>query len=64
MLIGDGFREGIGNGVSLIIMAGIVAQFPSFVSNMFEGGRTGAISAHPRESARSSPPGQAVCADE
>ena len=37
--------RGIGNGVSLIIMAGIVAQFPSFVSNMFEGGRTGAISA-------------------
>jgi len=37
--------RGIGNGVSLIIMAGIVAQFPSFVSNMFEGGRTGSISA-------------------
>ena len=37
--------RGIGNGVSLIIMAGIVAQFPSFASNMFEGGRTGAISA-------------------
>ena len=37
--------RGIGNGVSLIIMAGIVAQFPSFVSNMFEGGRPGAISA-------------------
>ncbi|MBO81851.1 MAG: preprotein translocase subunit SecY [Citromicrobium sp.] len=35
--------RGIGNGVSLIIMAGIVAQFPSFASNMFEGGRTGAI---------------------
>ncbi len=37
--------RGIGNGVSLIIMAGIVAQFPSFTSNMFEGGRTGAIGA-------------------
>ena len=36
--------RGIGNGVSLIIMAGIVAQFPSFVGNLFEGGRTGAIS--------------------
>lgn len=36
--------RGIGNGVSLIIMAGIVAQFPTFASNMFEGGRTGAIS--------------------
>ena len=36
--------RGIGNGVSLIIMAGIVAQFPSFAGNLFEGGRTGSIS--------------------
>jgi len=36
--------RGIGNGVSLIIMAGIVAQFPTFISNMFEGGRSGSIS--------------------
>ena len=36
--------RGIGNGVSLIIMAGIVAQFPQFAANLFEGGRTGAIS--------------------
>ncbi len=36
--------RGIGNGVSLIIMAGIVAQFPSFAANMFEGGRSGSIS--------------------
>jgi preprotein translocase subunit SecY len=35
--------RGIGNGVSLIIMAGIVAQFPSFATNLFEGGRTGSI---------------------
>ena len=35
--------RGIGNGVSLIIMAGIVAQFPTFATNMFEGGRTGSI---------------------
>ena len=35
--------RGIGNGVSLIIMAGIVAQFPTFIANLFEGGRTGAI---------------------
>lgn len=35
--------RGIGNGVSLIIMAGIVAQFPTFGSNLFEGGRTGSI---------------------
>lgn len=36
--------RGIGNGVSLIIMAGIVAQFPQFAGNLFEGGRTGSIS--------------------
>ncbi|WP_375291130.1 preprotein translocase subunit SecY [Qipengyuania sp.] len=35
--------RGIGNGVSLIIMAGIVAQFPQFAGNLFEGGRTGSI---------------------
>ena len=35
--------RGIGNGVSLIIMAGIVAQFPTFATNLFEGGRTGTI---------------------
>jgi preprotein translocase subunit SecY len=36
--------RGIGNGVSLIIMAGIVAQMPTFIANMFEGGRSGAVS--------------------
>ena len=36
--------RGIGNGTSLIIMAGIVAQMPRFISNMFEGGRSGSIS--------------------
>ena len=36
--------RGIGNGVSLIIMAGIVAQMPTFFANLFEGGRTGSIS--------------------
>jgi preprotein translocase subunit SecY len=36
--------RGIGNGVSLIIMAGIVAQFPTFITNVFEGGRSGSIS--------------------
>ena len=35
--------RGIGNGVSLIIMAGIVAQFPTFIANLFEGGRSGTI---------------------
>lgn len=37
--------RGIGNGVSLIIMAGIVAQFPSFTVNMFNGYETGSIGA-------------------
>lgn len=36
--------RGIGNGVSLIIMAGIVAQMPTFIVNLFDGGRTGSIS--------------------
>ena len=36
--------RGIGNGVSLIIMAGIVAQFPTFVSNMASGYSEGSIS--------------------
>ncbi|MBU3993535.1 MAG: preprotein translocase subunit SecY [Alphaproteobacteria bacterium] len=36
--------RGIGNGTSLIIMAGIVAQMPTFIANMFEGGRSGSIS--------------------
>jgi len=35
--------RGIGNGTSLIIMAGIVAQMPTFVVNLFEGGRSGSI---------------------
>jgi preprotein translocase subunit SecY len=35
--------RGIGNGVSLIIMAGIVAQLPRLVANLLEGGRTGSI---------------------
>jgi preprotein translocase subunit SecY len=37
--------RGIGNGVSLIIMAGIVAQMPSFIAQLFEGGRSGSIGA-------------------
>jgi preprotein translocase subunit SecY len=36
--------RGIGNGISLIIMAGIVAHFPTAVGTLFEQGRTGAIS--------------------
>ena len=36
--------RGIGNGVSLIIMAGIVAQFPTFITNMTNGYSEGSIS--------------------
>jgi preprotein translocase subunit SecY len=36
--------RGIGNGVSLIIMAGIVSRFPNFAANLAEGGRSGSIS--------------------
>ena len=35
--------RGIGNGVSLIIMAGIVAQFPTFTRNMLAGYSEGSI---------------------
>ena len=35
--------RGIGNGVSLIIMAGIVANLPSSIGQLFEQGRTGAL---------------------
>jgi len=31
--------RGIGNGVSLIIMAGIVASLPMHIAQLFEGGR-------------------------
>jgi preprotein translocase subunit SecY len=36
--------RGIGNGISLIIMAGIVAQMPRLFVNLLEGARTGSIS--------------------
>ena len=36
--------RGIGNGISLIIFAGIVANLPSAISHTLEQGRTGAIS--------------------
>ena len=35
--------RGIGNGVSLIIMAGIVATLPRALAQLFEGGRTGTM---------------------
>ena len=37
-------QRGIGNGISLIIFAGIVAQLPVALSTTFELGRTGALS--------------------
>ena len=37
--------RGIGNGISLIIFTGIIAQLPSALASLFELGRTGAISA-------------------
>ena len=37
--------RGIGNGVSLIIMAGIVANLPTTLVNLMEGGRSGSIDA-------------------
>ena len=37
-------QKGIGNGISLIISAGIVAQLPLALSSTFELGRTGALS--------------------
>src|SRR6266478_1120341 len=36
--------RGIGNGISLIIMSGIVAELPSALANMLELGRQGALS--------------------
>ena len=35
--------RGIANGISLIIMAGIVAQLPTALAQLFEGGRTGSL---------------------
>jgi len=37
--------RGIGNGISLIIMAGIVAHLPTTLVQLFEGGRTGTMGA-------------------
>ena len=36
--------RGIGNGISLIIMAGIVAQMPTFISNLLKGSQEGSFS--------------------
>jgi preprotein translocase subunit SecY len=44
MWIGEQITSrGIGNGVSLIIMAGIVATIPRALAQLFEGGRTGTM---------------------
>jgi preprotein translocase subunit SecY len=40
----DHLAAGIGNGTSLIIMAGIVAQLPVTLANLFQSGREGSIS--------------------
>ena len=46
MWIGEQITSrGIGNGVSLIIMAGIVAHLPVTLINLFEGGRSGSLDA-------------------
>ncbi len=45
MWIGEQITSrGIGNGISLIIFAGIVARFPSYFGQIFESARTGAMS--------------------
>ncbi len=45
MWIGEQITSrGIGNGVSLIIMAGIIARLPQAVAQLLEGSRTGSIS--------------------
>ena len=38
-------QRGIGNGISLIIFSGIVAEIPRALAATFELGRTGALSA-------------------
>jgi preprotein translocase subunit SecY len=44
MWIGEQITSrGIGNGVSLIIMAGIVARLPQAIAQLLEGGRTGSM---------------------
>ena len=45
MWIGEQITSrGIGNGISLIIMAGIVARLPQAIGQLLEGGRTGSLS--------------------
>ena len=45
MWIGEQITSrGIGNGVSLIIMAGIIARLPQAIGQLLEGGRTGSLS--------------------
>ncbi|HEX3808992.1 MAG TPA: preprotein translocase subunit SecY [Rhizomicrobium sp.] len=45
MWIGEQITSrGVGNGISLIIFAGIVARFPQEFAQLFEQGRTGALS--------------------
>ena len=49
MWLGEQITErGIGNGMSLIIFAGIVVGFPRAVMQTFDQMRTGQIGLHPR----------------
>ena len=44
MWIGEQITSrGVGNGISLIIFAGIVARFPQYIAEAFEAGRSGAL---------------------
>jgi preprotein translocase subunit SecY len=44
MWIGEQITSrGVGNGISLIIFVGIVARFPTTITQLFEAGRTGSI---------------------
>jgi preprotein translocase subunit SecY len=37
-------QRGVGNGISLIIFVGIIAELPAALAQFFESGRSGAIS--------------------
>ena len=45
MWLGEQITQGVGNGISLIIFSGIVAEIPRALASTFELGRTGALSA-------------------
>ena len=53
--------RGVGNGISLIIFAGIVARFPTYFGQIFESARTGAIDRRSPSSPSSSAPSGSCC---